>query len=146
MTAVTVRPATPGPSTTLIRATLWISAPMNLAVATLLAIPGSGPARLLGLRGPVDPVYAALSSWMVALFGLAYAWMARQAVFDRPLLCLGAVGKAGAFVGVAVLWLSDAASGTLVLAASADLALAALWLRWLAANRVRADAAPVSAA
>ena len=123
----------------LVRASLWLTAPLNLGVALVLAFPASAPGRLLGLPGVVDPVYAGLSALMVALFGLAYAWLALQPRLDRPVLYLGAIGKAGVFVLAALLWLAHAASGAIALVASGDLALACLWLWWLRSTATLVD-------
>lgn len=124
-------------STRLLRITLWISIPFNLGAAGVFALPSSAPGQLLGLSPSVDPVYVALCCFMVALFGLTYAWLAMQPRVDRPMLCLAAVGKSGVFVLCVGLWLFGNASGALVAAASGDLLLAIVWFRWLLLQRPR---------
>lgn len=42
-----------------------------------------------------------------------------------------AIGKASFFALMLILWLADAASGRIVLAASGDLIFAAIFVRWL---------------
>lgn len=121
----------------LIRATLWISFPFNLLAAYALALPDSMPGRLMGLPSPVPPLYAALTALLVALFGLAYAWMATQPRLDRALLGFAAAGKGSVFVAAVMLWMLHRGAGSTVVVAVGDLLLAALWLRWLLATRTR---------
>lgn len=54
------------------------SFPFNMLAAYALALPASLPGRVNGLPSPVPPLYTALTGLLVALFGLAYAWMATR--------------------------------------------------------------------
>ncbi len=119
----------PGPVSRLglIRASLWGSFVFNLVAAYIFAVPGSYAGRLLGLPAATAPIYLALTSYMIAVFGCSYGWLAMQRDPYQPLLCVGAIGKFGVFVIAAGLWLNDAASLALVALASGDLALALLW-------------------
>jgi hypothetical protein len=117
--------------TQLVRYTLWASAPFNVLAAYMLAFPSSALGRLVELPADVPPAYAALLSFMVLLFGAAYAWLASQPEIHRPLLGVGAIGKAGVFAITVMLWLSDHGSGRMVLLACGDLGFATLWFRWL---------------
>ena len=118
-------------ATQVVRTSLWISFPFNLGAAYALALPSSQLGRLLGLSESVDPLYSALCAFLIGMFGFAYAWLALQPKLDQPLLCLGAIGKTGVFVLAVVLWLSQVASGAIVVVASGDVAFALLWFWWL---------------
>ncbi len=115
-------------STGLLRASLWLSFPFNLMAALIFAFPAALPGRLLGLAADTDPLYRALCAFLVALFGFAYAWLARQPDPRQPMLILGAAGKAGAFSVAMLLWMAGAGSPAVVLLAVGDLVLAAVWI------------------
>src|SRR5213596_3171269 len=74
------------------RSALWASAVYNLG-GTLLFVFPSSLGRLAGLPAPVARVYTALLAVFVALFGGAYAWLARQPRIDRPLVAMAASGR-----------------------------------------------------
>jgi hypothetical protein len=114
-----------------IRWSLRLACPFNLVAAVLFAWPSSGLAQALELPEFVHPLYRWLVGWFVALFGLAYGWLAAQPAIDRPLLALGATGKLGAFALALALWVHGALPGMVVVVASGDLAFAALWFGWL---------------
>ncbi len=67
----------------------------------------------------------------IILFGGSYAWLALQPAINRPLLAFGAIGKTGAFLLVAVLWLAGQAPARGVLAITGDLIFACLFFAWL---------------
>jgi hypothetical protein len=119
----------------LIRITLWLSFPFNLVAAGALAFPASALGQLMGLPGGAPRVYSALTGFLVGLFGLTYAWLARQAHIHRPLLAFSAIGKGGAFTIALILWSSGDASGRLLAASCGDLILAGLWFWWLAISK-----------
>jgi hypothetical protein len=114
-----------------IRWSLRLACPFNLIAAVVFALPSADVAQALALPEFVHPLYRWLVAWFVALFGLAYGWLAMQPAIDRPLLALGAVGKLGAFVLALALWWHGAVPGIVVMVASGDLAFAAYWLGWL---------------
>jgi hypothetical protein len=116
-----------------IRRILWASAFFNLGGAALFAFPES-IGRLAGLPAPAPTVYSMLLVLFVLLFGGSYAWIASQPTINRPMVALGAIGKAGAFVTVLLCWLGGAASGLSVLAIAGDLVFAFLFTRWLFAT------------
>lgn len=118
-------------TTGLVRTTLWITFPFNFLAAGILAFPASTLGQLVGLPADGSPIYRALCAFMVALFGVMYAWMATQKEIPRAFVVLGAVGKTGVFVIASALWLSGNASINLVALASVDQILAAIWFRWL---------------
>lgn len=127
----------------LIRISLGAGSAFNLGVAWVLATPGSALGQRFGLPPEPGPIYPGLCAVLVALFGLAYAWLAAQRRMDQALLGLAASGKAAVFVLFAVLWTRGAVSEVVLLAAVGDLGFAALWAWWLlrGARRSRGDAA-----
>jgi len=114
-----------------VRRALWASAVFNVFGALLFAFPGSLPGRLAGLPADAPAVYRALVALFVLLFGGSYAWLARAPRIDRPLLALGAIGKAAAFFTVALLWMAGAAPARSVGAIFGDLAFAAVFAWYL---------------
>lgn len=126
--------------TRLMRRALRTSVVFNLGGALLFAFPASF-GRLAGLPQPVPHVYSASLALMVALFGGAYAWLARQPRIDRPLVAFAALGKAGFFAVVLVCWLLDEVWARALMAASGDLVFAAIFAWWLLAE----PGAPASA-
>jgi hypothetical protein len=81
--------------------------------------------------------YVTSGGWLVAVFGIGYGALARQHIPDRLLLTLGAIGKAGFFLIVLLLWLGSSLSPRLVALAAVDLVFALFWSVWLYANRRR---------
>jgi hypothetical protein len=65
------------------------------------------------------------------LFGGAYVWLARQPKIDRPLVAFSAIGKAGSFVVIFILWLFGEVSWRSVLGDIGDLIFAGLFAWWL---------------
>ena len=119
----------------LVRASLWITAPLNLLAGIAFALPGSTLGKLLQLPQPAHPLYSLLCGMLVALFGLVYFWLARQPVPNRPLLFVGACGKGlAAFIAIGLFSVAQL-SGTTAAILSGDLLLAALWLYWLRMTR-----------
>lgn len=119
----------------LIRSSLWLAFVFNLLAALVFAEPASALGQWVGLPASVSPVYSVMVAFFVALFGCVYAWLARRPTIDRPLLGLGCIGKSGAFLIAAILWLGGEVSGLLLLVAVGDLAFAALWFTWLGGMR-----------
>jgi hypothetical protein len=120
----------------LLRRALWASAFFNLGGALLFLFPTS-LGRLAGFPAPVPAVYTVFLAFFVALFGGAYAWLARQPQIDRPLVALSAFGKAGAFVVVLACWLVGEVPGRSVLVTTGDLAFAAIFAWWLLGSPAR---------
>jgi hypothetical protein len=113
------------------RRALWFSVVYNFGGAALYAFPSSALGRIAGLPSSVPPIYATLVALFVALFAVAYAWLAMQPEIDRPLVAFAAIGKAGAFTSFLILWLLGQYPGRGVLAGSGDLILAAIFACWL---------------
>lgn len=114
-----------------IRYVLWISAAFNLSGALLFAFPASPLGQFAGLPVPVPALYNILIAFFVVLFAGAYVWLACQPEIDRPLLGFSAIGKAGAFLVMCILWLFGEIPGRSVLAASSDLIFAGIFAWWL---------------
>ncbi len=119
------------------RRALWATAVFNLGGAFLFAFPSSPLGQVVGLPTAVPPLYRALLSFFVVLFGGAYAWLACQPTIDRPLVALAAIGKAGVIAIILACWCLGEASGRGVLAASGDLVFAGIFARWLLAGRLQ---------
>lgn len=114
----------------LIRRALWASVPFNLGGALLFAFPAS-LGRLAGLPGPGPRLYTASLALLVALFAVAYAWLARQPRVERAFVAFAALGKTGFFVVVLACWLLGEVPAQTVVAVSGDLAFAAVFAWWL---------------
>lgn len=119
----------------LLRATLRLSLFFNLGAAALLVFPASPVARFAGFTVSTSPMHTGIAALMVAALGVAYGWLARQAVIDLPMLTLGASIKALAFFLLLALWLCDAGTMRIVLFSTVDLVFAAVWLDWARRNR-----------
>lgn len=115
----------------LTRFSLWLAFVFNLLAAAVFATPASALGQWVGLPASVGPIYSVMVAFFVALFGGAYAWLARRPSIDRPLLALGCIGKTGAFVIAASLWARGEVSSLLFVVAVGDLAFAAVWFAWL---------------
>jgi hypothetical protein len=115
----------------LLRCALWISVPYNLGGAYLFAFPASAAGRLAQMPADVPSLYRALLALFVVLFGATYAWLASSTAINRPLLALGAIGKAGAFASILILWLAGALPATGPITALGDLVLAGIFFWWL---------------
>ena len=118
-----------------VRRALWISVVYNSGGALLFAFPSSSLGRLAGLPSPVPPIYSTLVALFVALFAGLYGWLAMQPKIDRPMVALGAIGKAGAFSSMVALWGFGELRALVVLAGTGDLILAAIFIWWLLGGR-----------
>ncbi len=129
----------------LMRGALIGSAVMNTGAALVFAFPDS-LGQIAGLPTPVPHIYTTLLAVFVMLFGLAYAWLARQPTIDRPLVAFSALGKAAVFAAILVFWILGALSGRSALAAIGDLIFAAIFAWWLIGGRSEAKASAADAA
>src|SRR5262249_10180237 len=118
----------------LMRSALLASALFNASAALVFAFPSS-LGRLAGLPVPVPRVYTTLLAVFVLLFGVGYAWLARQAVIDRPLVALSALGKASVFAAILLFWILGDLPGRSALGAVGDLVFAAIFVSWLVRGR-----------
>jgi len=94
-------------------------------------------ARLIELPQQEYSLYTLLAGALVGLFGLAYAWLALQRVINRPLLLVGACGKAVAVLISAFLFATDQLSAMAATIISGDLVFVAIWLTWLRGEQQR---------
>jgi len=116
------------------RGALLASAVMNTGAALIFAFPDS-LGQFAGLPAPVPRIYTTLLAVFVLLFGVAYAWLSRQRVIDRPLVALSALGKAAVFSVIFVFWMLGDLSGRSAMAAIGDLIFAAIFAWWLTHTR-----------
>jgi hypothetical protein len=116
------------------RRVLWASAVFNLGGALAFGFPAT-VGQLMGLPAEVSTLYRALMALFVLLFGGSYAWLALQAQIVRPMVAFAAIGKASVFVLITLFWLCGEMPLRGVLAASGDLAFAALFFHWLRSTR-----------
>ena len=115
---------------TVMRALLLMSGPLNVVGALLFAPPFAASRRSYGLPES-DPFYLwILSAWVLA-FGIAYAHMGWIGRANRGVLALGAWGK-GVF-GTLMLALASEGRATAAAAAGAlpDLFMALAFAWWL---------------
>ena len=121
-----------------IRRTIWASVPYNFVGALTFGLRDSCPAQLVNLP-PAPSIYTWNMGFLIALFGLAYAWIALQPRIIRPVLALGAFGKIGVFVIAAILSAMGEVSVLLLLAVVGDLILGSVWLMWLSGSKNQSD-------
>ena len=119
----------------LVRVTLWISVPFNLVAAYGLAYPGSLLGILIGLPSNVPPLYSALLAFLIAGFGLAYGWAARQQPVDKTVVGLGTIGKYGVFIIAGLLMMQGSGPTGAFVVAIGDAIFATIWLLWLLGER-----------
>lgn len=117
-------------SDSVMRPLLWISALFNFMAATMLAFPDQLGA-LGGLPQDAPRLYPSMMCLVVGAFGVAYAWLARAPVIDRPLIALAAFIKAGLFFLTLGFHLGGEAPLRAVILTSGDLAFAVLFTLWL---------------
>jgi hypothetical protein len=110
-----------------VRTALWASVALNaMGVLAFLPLALGRPSLLLPLAVP--PYFAAQVGFTIALFGVVYAWLARQRPIHRPLLVVGGVGKLGFFLLTLVYALAGALPGRLVPSALPDLVFGTIFL------------------
>ncbi len=118
-----------------IRYALGASVFFNFGGAALFGFPDSALGEFVGLPPDVSLIYRATVGYFVILFGAMYGWLVMQPVINRPMVALGALGKAGFFFLVALLWLIGEAPGLGVAAAVGDLAFAGVFGWWVWGGR-----------
>ena len=122
----------------IVRGALAASIPFNLAAALVFAFPDSALGRLQGLPPDAPALYRALVALYLVLFAGAYAWLFVQKQISRPLLALGAIGKAVAFLTFISLAFANLCSARLAMGSIGDAVLASLFGWWLLTSRARA--------
>lgn len=117
----------------LIRRALWATAVINVFGALGFLFPES-LGQNVGMPVPVSPFYTWYIALVVLIFAGVYTWLARQAVIDRPLLWVGAIGKAGFFAVCLASWVIGDLPARGVLLSSVDVVFAAIFVWWLTAG------------
>lgn len=102
----------------------------------LFAFPSSSLGRLSGMPSPVPSMYSTLVALFVALFAGVYGWLAMQPEIDRPMVALGAIGKAGAFSSMLGLWALGELRAIVVVAGTGDLILGGIFTWWLLSGKL----------
>ena len=113
----------------IVRGALWSSAALNaLGVCILAPLALGYPSPIWPIDSP--PYYAAQLAYVIGLFGAVYAWLATQPTLNRPLIVVGALGKAGFFLLTVMYAVSGAVPGPMAVQATPDLVLAVVFLWW----------------
>ena len=89
------------------------------------------PALKLAPIEGTQVVFANLCGAFIALFGVAYALIARDPVGYRPYIGLGAAGKLFAIVVVALPWMQGTIDARIPMLTGGDLVFAALFIAFL---------------
>lgn len=112
-----------------IRSALWAAVALNLlGVAVFLPAAMGRPSELLPIPGP--PFYIAQVALVIGLFCGVYAYLARQAIINRQLLVVGALGKLGFFLSTVIYAVAGDLPQKVVPQSSPDLLLALIFLWW----------------
>jgi hypothetical protein len=120
---------------TWMRGALFATAVMN-TFAAIGFLPSAGAMRArAGLPEADHPLYLAMTSMFVLLFGFAYFWCAIMNRGDRLVLSLGAVGKLTFFTMLVWFWAIGELPFRAPLMGTADLIFAVLFLKWLLSTR-----------
>lgn len=114
----------------LMRRALHATSVLNVGGALMFAFPDS-VGKLGGLPSGVPHLYSWFLGYMVLLFGATYAWMARQAVINRPLVVFSALGKSGFFAVASLCFLVGELPFLTLVTAAGDLVFAAIFVWWL---------------
>ncbi len=113
----------------IIRGALWSSVALNaLGVFILAPLAIGRPSLMWPIAAP--PYYAGQIAFTIALFGIVYGWQAMQRTLNRPLIVVGAIGKAGFFFLTAAYALRGDVPTTMAFQATPDIALALVYLWW----------------
>ncbi len=123
-----------------LRTALWATTGFNLVAAAAFLFPES-LGQLAGLPVPAPRIYTTMLAGFILLFGGAYAWMACQAIIDRPLVAFSAVGKGGVFALTLVFWLFGEATLRILLTSCGDLFFATIFAWWLIGGRRKTTSA-----
>lgn len=112
-----------------------LAALFNFAVGLPMLLAPEAMLASLGQPVPEDVLMTRLASLLIVVLGIGYAMVARDPVANRPILWLGAMGKAPIPL---LVWQSGGAaalSSSAFLLSLGDLAFAVLFLTYLATHR-----------
>ena len=115
----------------ILRLSLWASVLYNFFGVYLLSFPSSQLGQLFGFPDYVPPLYMALSSFSVFLFGCVYAWIASQQLIDRSLVWLSSIAKFGVFILAIFLLIFNHIPWTIMSIGIIDLAFGLIWIWWI---------------
>ena len=127
--------------TAVMRAALWETAFWNVIGSLSFIFPES-LGQIFGLPAPAPHLYTWFIAFIIDLFAVTYAWLARQPEIDRPLVVVAALGKTGLFAIVFACWLLEELPGRGAALASVDLAFAVIFFWWLSGERSASSAVP----
>ncbi len=113
------------------RQILWAAAIYMLGGALMFAFPGSPLGKFAAMPADVPLIYRVFTALFILAFAGMYAWLAMQPAMVKPMVWLGAIGKAAAFLAVLALWLAGQATPSVVFIFSGDPVFAALFVWWL---------------
>lgn len=116
---------------TIVRLSLWFTAPFNVLAGYAFAFPGSDLARVIELPLTAVSFYSLFSGAIKALFGGCYVWLALQREISLPLLFVGASGKLIAVTLSWVLWSQGQFSFVALSLISGDILFVVLWFHYL---------------
>src|SRR5439155_23850131 len=117
-------------SQTAMRKVFWAGAAFNATAALMLVFPATLGA-IVRLPSAGSPLYPWMLAYFIALLGVAYAWLALQPTFSRPLVWLGAIGKIGVFcIALACFLRGDIPFATFSVTLG-DLAFGIVFVSWL---------------
>jgi len=122
------------------RRALYVTAAMNAAAAALF-LPSAGALRAIaGFPAGNDPLYPAMLSMFVLLFGVGYLWSAVRGRADPLFITIAAAGKLSFVTLLVWFWASGVLSVRAPLTGAADLVFGVLFVKWLITDQpARAD-------
>jgi len=113
------------------RRALFATAGMNAVGAMIFAPPAGALRALAGIPAGEQPLYLAMVSMFVLLFGVGYLWCALAGRADRLFIAIGAAGKLSFVALLLWFWMESAVPARAVLFGSGDALFGALFLAWL---------------
>jgi hypothetical protein len=117
------------------RFSLRLAGLFNLVAGLIFLFPDSAIGHWLELPSDVSLLYRSFVAFFILLLGGAYVWCAGQHDLSRPIMALGAIGKAAAVPLGLGLWAMGEFPLRGMLVAVGDLAFALLWFQWLRSTR-----------
>ena len=116
---------------TWMRGALFATAVMNLVGAAGFLPSARALRAVAGLPEGEHPLYLAMASMFVLLFGLGYLWAAVTGRVDRLFIAISAAGKLSFFGMLVWFWAAGALPLRAPLTGTGDLVFGVLFLTWL---------------